>query len=278
MNSALAGIPFLKECSKFLIPRNLRRWRGLAGLACGARRRRLREAADAEEAVEHAGALVAVDGAELAEPHGEVAVAALAVGIDQDVERAVHRLELVIGVVPLDGREHVLRVEIGVAGGLPQVEARHVGGVDQRVAALQVLIAHPVFELFADDAALGMEEDESGAGEFLDAEEVKLLAQLAVVALLGLFDLFEVGVEILGGEEGGAVDALELLVVLVALPDNAGDTEQLEGLDFRGIGHVGAAAEIDEAWSEGVLGEDVAGLLFDERSEEHTSELQSLRH
>src|ERR1035437_10225759 len=181
----------------------------------------LREAADAEESVEHAGALVAVDGAELAKPHREVAVAALAVGIDQDVERAVHRPELVIGVVQLNGREHVLRVEIGVAGSLPQVEARHVGGVDQRVAALQVLIAHPVFELFADDAALGMEEDESGTGEFLDAEEVELLAELAVVALLGLFHLFEVGVEFLGGEEGGAVNALELLVVLVALPVGA---------------------------------------------------------
>src|ERR1035437_5950382 len=224
----------------------------------------LREAADAEEYVEHAGALVAVDGAELAKPHREVAVAALAVGIDQDVERAVHRPELVIGVVQLNGREHVLRVEIGVAGSLPQVEARDVGGVDQGVAALQVLIAHPVFELFADDAALGMEEDESGTGEFLDAEEGELLAELAVVALLGLFHLFEVGVEFLGGEEGGAVNALELLVVLVALPVGAGDTEQLEGLDLRGVGDVGAAAEIDEAGSEGVLGEDLTGLLFDE--------------
>src|ERR1017187_4142087 len=243
----------------------------------------LREAADAEESVEHAGAFVAVDGAELAEAHRQVAIAALAVGIDQDVERAVHRPELVVGVVQLDGREHVRRVEIGVAGSLPQVEARDVGGVDQGVAALQVLIAHPVFELFVDDAARGMEEDESGTGEFLDAEEVELLAELAVVALLGLFHLFEVGVEILGGEEGGAVNALELLVVLVALPVGAGDTEQLEGLDLRGVGDMGAAAEIDEAGSEGVLGEDVAGLLFDElalhpgfgvlleaRSEEHT--------
>ena len=79
------------------------------------------------------------------------------------------------------------RVETRVAGGLPQIEARHVRRVDQRVAALQVLVAHPVFELLADDAALGMEEDQAGAGQFLDAEQVELLAELAVVALLGLF-------------------------------------------------------------------------------------------
>ena len=132
-------------------------------------------------------------------------------------------------------REHVLRVETGVARGLPQVEARHVRRVDQRVAALQILVAHPVFELLADDAALGMEEDQPGPGQFLNAEQVQLLAQLAVVALLGLFELLEVLVQVLLAEEGGAVDALQLLVVLVALPVGAGDGEQLERLDLRSV-------------------------------------------
>ena len=87
--------------------------------------------------------------------------------------------------------------------------------------------------LLADDAALGMEEDQARAGEFLDAEEVEFLAELAVVALLGLFELLQIGVELLLGEERGAVDALQLLVLLVALPVGAGDGEQLERLDLR---------------------------------------------
>ena len=123
----------------------------------------LGEAAHADQAVQHAGALVAVDRAQLAQPHRQVAVAALLVLVDQDVERAVHGLELVFGVVQLHAREHVLRVETGVAGGLPEIDARHVRRVDQRVAALQVLVAHPVFELLADDAALGVEEDQARA-------------------------------------------------------------------------------------------------------------------
>ena len=61
----------------------------------------LREAADAEQSVQHARPLVAVHRAQLAEPHGQVAVAVLPVRVDQDVERAVHRLELVFGVVQL---------------------------------------------------------------------------------------------------------------------------------------------------------------------------------
>ena len=87
------------------------------------------------------------------------------------------------------GVEHVLRVEAGVAGGLPQIAPRHVRRVDQRVAALQILVAHPVFEQLADDAALGMEEDQARPGQLLDAEQVELLAQLAMVALLGFFEL-----------------------------------------------------------------------------------------
>ena len=61
----------------------------------------LREAAHAEQAVQHARALVAVDRAQLAQAHRQVAVAVLLVRVDQDVERAVHRLELVFGVVQL---------------------------------------------------------------------------------------------------------------------------------------------------------------------------------
>src|ERR1044071_3946411 len=97
--------------------------------------------------------------------------------------------------------------------------------VDERVGALEVLIAHPVLELLADDAALGMEEDEAGSGQFLDAEQVKLFAELAMVALLGLLDLLDVLFEVFRAEEGGPVNALKLLLVLVALPVGAGDRE-----------------------------------------------------
>ena len=84
-----------------------------------------------------------------------------------------------------------------------------------------------------------MEEDQPGPGELLDAEQIELLAELAVVALLGLFEPLEVFVQILLREERGAVDALQLLVVLVALPVRAGDGEQLERLDASVEGRAG---------------------------------------
>ena len=61
----------------------------------------LRESADAKQSVHHARALVAIDRAEFAQTHRQVAIAAQPVAVDQDVERAVHRLELVFGIVQL---------------------------------------------------------------------------------------------------------------------------------------------------------------------------------
>ena len=138
------------------------------------------------------------------------------------------------------------RVVAFVAAGLPQVHARHVRGVHQRVAALQVLVAHPVFHLLADEAALGMPEDQPRPRQLLDGEQVELLAQHAMVALLRLLDLVQILVEVLLAEERGAVDALQLRVLLVAQPVRARDVEHLECLDAPGGRDVRPAAEVGE--------------------------------
>ncbi len=59
----------------------------------------LREAAHAQETVQDAGLLVAVHGAQLGPAQRKVAVGALLVLVDHEVERAVHRLEEVVHVV-----------------------------------------------------------------------------------------------------------------------------------------------------------------------------------
>ena len=106
----------------------------------------LRESAHAQQAVHGAAALVAIHRAELAQPHRQLAIAAQLVAINQDVARTVHGLQPIFGVVELHAGEHVFGVVAQVAGSPPQIRAHHVRRVDQRVAALQILIAHPVFD------------------------------------------------------------------------------------------------------------------------------------
>src|SRR5208337_1722025 len=133
-----------------------------------------------------------------------------------------------------------------MAADLPELAAHHVRRVDQAVAATQALVAHPIFHDLANDGAAGMPEDEAGAGELLNAEEVKLLAQDAMVAARSFFQAREVLVEILLREKGRAVDALQLGILFVAEPVGAGERTDLEGLDAASGRHMRAAAEVDE--------------------------------
>src|SRR2546429_1627883 len=130
----------------------------------------------------------------------------------------VHRLQAILSIVELHRVEHVLAVITLMPRSKKQLPPRHMRRIDQRVAALHVLLAHPVFHLFADDATLGMPENQTRSGQFLNRKQIELLPQHAMVALLRLFDLLEMSVEIFLREERSPVDALQLLILLVAQP------------------------------------------------------------
>ena len=85
----------------------------------------LRDAPHPREALHDAGLLVAVHRAELEEPQRQLAVGAQPAPVDEDVERAVHRLEVVLRplavlVVERHRRVHAVGVPVEVAGDLEQ--------------------------------------------------------------------------------------------------------------------------------------------------------------
>ena len=98
----------------------------------------------------------------------------------------------------------------------------------------------------ADGRPLRHPQDQAAADRLADGEQLQLLAEHAVVALLRLLELVQVGVEVLLGEEGGAVEPLELLAGGVVLPVGAGDAQQLERADLAGVRDVRPAAQVDE--------------------------------
>ena len=94
------------------------------------------------------------------------------------------------------------------------------------------------------DHAVGKEEREAG-GLVAHHEEVHFAADLAVVAFLGLFEHAQMLVELFFGGEGGAVDAGEHLVVLVALPIGARNGRKREGLQGLRVANMGTDAHVD---------------------------------
>ena len=193
------------------------------------------------QAVHHARLLVAVDGAELEEPHRQLAVGALAALVDEDVERAVHRLEVVLlAAVELHGREHALGEPVEVARRLEERALGDVRRVDELVARLHVALPRVVLHEPADGPALGVEDGQARADLLGEGEEVELGAELAVVAPLGLLQPVQVLGQRLLGLPGRAVDALQLLALLVAAPVGAGHPHELEVAEPAGRGHVRA--------------------------------------
>jgi hypothetical protein len=97
---------------------------------------------------------------------------------------------------------------------------------------------------------LGWNTDRPGADLVGEREQVELLAELAVVALGGLLEALLVGAQLVLGGPGGAVDALQLRVLLAAAPVGAGDAGEVPAVaDEARAGHVRAAAEVAPAVS-----------------------------
>src|SRR5690606_11018262 len=94
-----------------------------------------------------------------------------------------------------------------------------------------------------DGPAIGVPEDHARRF-FLQMEQVQLLADTAVIALLGFLDALDIRSQLLLVRPGSAVDALQLLVLRVAAPVGAGNPGQLERLEEAGIGHVRTAAHV----------------------------------
>mmetsp|Transcript_30769 Transcript_30769/g.99187 ORF Transcript_30769/g.99187 Transcript_30769/m.99187 type:complete len:255 (-) Transcript_30769:473-1237(-) len=245
----------------------------------------LRKAPHAHQPVQSPGPLVPVHRPELRPSQGQITIALRRVLINKAVEGTVHRLELVIvGRRPFtcccfvflvfvffrrvvvfldfDGVEHAVLVEVDVAAGFPEVEVGDVGSVEDFVALLFVFVLPEVLHGLADLGALGVPEDEAAAGVFLEAEEVELLAEEAVVALFGFLDASLVLDELPRSLPGCAVNSLEHLPRLVPAPVGPGDGLQLHRLGVYGPRrlHVGPRAEVPPLVAEVV---DRYGVVLD---------------
>ena len=136
-------------------------------------------------------------------------------------------------------------IGLHVAGRDPQLGIHELRRVDLDIARRELAAADVVLERLEQRPALRVPEHRAGR-LLLEMEQVHLAAEPAMVALLRLLELLEIGVELLLLGEGGAVDAGEHRVLGVAAPIGARHLHQLEGVaDLAGRGHVRAAAEIE---------------------------------
>ena len=105
-------------------------------------------------------------------------------------------------------------------------------------------LAHVLLEHLVQGPAIGVPEHHARCF-FLGMEQVQALADLAVIALLGFFDALDIGRQLLLVSPGGAIDALQLLILGIAAPVGTGQLGQFEGLEKTRARHVRTTAHVN---------------------------------
>ena len=201
--------------------------------------------AHAGQALQHAGLLVTVHGAELEETQRQLTVRAATRTVNLVVHRAVHGLQTVMTVIQLHGREHAVRIVRKVTGSVEQVFLRNVRGADVLETLLNVAGTHVVFHLALNHAALRVNHRQAGTNVLREGEQIQLTAQATVVAALRLSDALLVRHQLVLSRPCGTVNTLQHGVLLRTAPVRATGTHQgVTVSDQLGVRQVRAAAEV----------------------------------
>jgi len=183
---------------------------------------------------------------DLTDTDRQILVGVLCVSVDHHVVRAVHGTQYEGLSFHFHGREHVLLVVIPVTGSLVQIHSTDTGGHNMQIAQSSLFILDIILQLLPYGVTLGKEHGKSAAYQIISHEQFHFLADLSVVTLFGLFQLFQMCFQFLCGREADTVDTLHYVVVGIALPIYSGVFYQFEVLAQLGVVYVRSTAQIGE--------------------------------
>jgi hypothetical protein len=164
------------------------------------------------------------------------------------VVRAVHRLEHILLALfrRVDGLERVLSVFCPVTRSYIKSLVANMGRYHLHIAILFLDFAQELLQAVAQGRAFGQPQRKALPNSVGEREKFHLLAEFAVVALLGFLEQDKILVEHLLLGERNAVYAHELLAFLVSAPVCACKGKDFDGLYRGGGGKVWPAAEVGE--------------------------------
>ena len=183
---------------------------------------------------------------DLTDTDRQILVGVLCVSVDHHVVRAVHGTQYEGLSFHFHGGEHVLLVVIPVTGSLVQIHSTDTGGHNMQIAQSSLFILDIILQLLPYGVTLGKEHGKSAAYQIISHEQFHFLADLSVVTLFGLFQLFQMCFQFLCGREADTIDTLHYVVVGIALPVYAGVFYQFEVLAQLGVVYVRSTAQIGE--------------------------------
>ena len=162
--------------------------------------------------------------------------------------RAVHRFEH-INLAFLgcgDGLETVFSVVVPVARSNVELLAADVRCHNLLISISFLNLLQIVLKAQTDSRAFRQPDWQTFAHHIAEHKQFHFLANLAVVAFLGLLEQNKILVQKFLLREGDGVDAGELLALLVATPVGTGHAQHFHGFDYRCVEQVRTAAKVGE--------------------------------
>lgn len=129
--------------------------------------------------------LITVQNTKICNSHGQLAVTTLAVTEQDEMCRAVHRLESPLTLLNIQ-LEHIVLVVSPVTRLLPKANIIHVGGLDLLVSTLAVLAAEKRLE-GVENLGSGGKQEGATRGNLVEEEQLLLLTNAQVVPLFRQF-------------------------------------------------------------------------------------------
>src|SRR5579885_1486926 len=114
------------------------------------------------------------------------------------------------------------------------------------IAMLRLHLADKTLHQMAQHLAFRQEEWNAGANILTERKECEFLAKLAVIALLRLFKLPEIVIEVFLRKPGRPIEPLEHWAVFVAAPVGPGHAHQLERADLSRAFHMRPPAKVQK--------------------------------
>ncbi len=196
--------------------------------------------------MQHAGLLIAIHRAQFGPAQRQFTIGARTILVNFNVERAVHRLDIVGVIVNFHGRIHAFAVEVKMAAGLPEQSPADMGSIEQLVAMRVMGVLPEGLNHMPNPRSVGMPANQTGADLLVRAEQLHLSPDAAMVALLGLLNAIKIRLQILLVRKSSAINALQHRILLVAAEIRPGDRQELDRPNLAAVLNVRAAAQIQE--------------------------------
>ena len=116
-----------------------------------------------------------------------------------------------------------------VTGTLPQLTIQNHRSADFLITITAMYLTPVINQLIADNHTIWMEEWEAWAF-LMNAKEIQLLAQLAMVTLGSLLQHLQISIQIILLLKGSTIDTLQHLILFTATPVSTSHTLQLQSL------------------------------------------------